>query len=99
MRGEVFHAADDEIVNDSDVMAVTEQAIDQVTSDKASAAGDDAFHVGTIRKRPPNQTTRYRRQAGSGDIILQASPICSGKTAGIREAHLGRVNPNQKRFV
>jgi hypothetical protein len=57
MRGEVFRAANDEIVDDDDVMAVAEQAIDQVASDEAGAARDDAFHVDILRKRPPNQTS------------------------------------------
>src|SRR6185437_1214750 len=79
MRGQVLGTSNDEVVDNDDLVAVAEKAIDQMASDEAGAAGDDAFHVDTIRRRPPNQTARIRRQAGAGDLILQASPICSGE--------------------
>lgn len=48
MRRQVLGAPDGEIINDNDLVAVAEKTIDQVASDEAGAAGDDAFHVGTI---------------------------------------------------
>src|SRR6185437_12649414 len=88
MRGQVLGTSNDEVVDDDDLVAFADKAIDQMASDEAGAAGDDAFHVGTIRRRPPNQTARIHRQAGAADLILQALPICSGenRTDAQREA-------------
>ena len=50
MRRQVLGTSNGEIVDDDDLMAIAKKTIDQVASDEAGAAGDDAFHVCTIGK-------------------------------------------------
>ena len=43
-RGQIFGASDDEVIECNDLVAVIEEAIDEVTADEAGAASNDAFH-------------------------------------------------------
>ncbi len=42
--GQIFGTPDDEIVERDDLVAVVEEAIDEVTSNETGAASNDAFH-------------------------------------------------------
>ena len=50
MRRQIFRPSDREIVDDNDIMAIVKQAIDEMTSDKTGAAGNDAFHDRNIHR-------------------------------------------------
>src|SRR5580698_6419185 len=56
MLSEISEAPNCEIVDHNDIMAVAEQAIDQMTSDETGAAGYDAFHDRTHPSRNCGRT-------------------------------------------